>query len=331
MTRRSFLASAAATASLQAAAPGSGLGIVIHSFGAYSPKSALEFLELCHSIGAGGIQTSIRPNEPADLKRLRDQAGEYGMYIEASVRLPRTEDTSAFERSVRDAKQVGALAIRSVCLGGRRYETFSTLDEWKEFVAGSKAAVARAVKIVEKHKIPLAIENHKDWTQEEHIALLKEYESEYLGATLDTGNNMSLLDDGMDFARALAPYAFSTHLKDMAVEEYEDGFLLAEVPLGEGILDMKAIRDMVRAKRPKTRFSLEMITRDPLQIPCLTEKYWATFPNRSGRYLARALATAKARGRSIPRVTGLDKEARKRFELDNVKQCLHYARTQMAL
>ena len=36
-----------------------------------------------------------------------------------------------------------------------------------------------------------------------------------------------------------AKWAFSVHLKDMAVQEYEHGFLLAEIPLGKGILDLK--------------------------------------------------------------------------------------------
>jgi len=34
----------------------------------------------------------------------------------------------------------------------------------------------------------------------------------------------------------------------MAVEPYEDGFLLSEVPLGEGILDLKAMTAALRAR-----------------------------------------------------------------------------------
>ena len=38
----------------------------------------------------------------------------------------------------------------------------------------------------------------------------------------------------MEVVEALAPRAFTTHFKDMALEEYEQGFLLSEVPLGTG-------------------------------------------------------------------------------------------------
>ena len=61
-------------------------------------------------------------------------------------------------------------------------------------------------------------------------------------------------------------------------------------PLGEGILDMRAIVDTIRRAKPDVHFSLEMITRDPLQVPCLTEKYWSTFQEVPGVDLARTLA-----------------------------------------
>jgi sugar phosphate isomerase/epimerase len=234
---------------------------------------------------------------------------------------------------VKDARDAGAVCLRAACLDGRRYEEFSSLDEWQRFVAESKARIARALPIVERQRMPLGLENHKDWTTEEFLVLLKDYNSEYLGVCLDTGNNLALLDDPMEIVEALAPYAVSTHIKDMAVEEYTEGFLLAEVPLGEGILDMKRIVTTVARARSKTKFTLEMITRNPLRIPCLTDKYWATFPERSGKLLSRTLRmvrSAKPRP-PLPRIDGLDSGARFRLEEDNVRKCLDYAREELGL
>ena len=56
-------------------------------------------------------------------------------------------------------------------------------------------------------------------------------------------------------------YALTTHVKDMGLEPYPDGFLLSEVRLGEGVLDLPRMFTMVRQARPKTNFVLEMITR----------------------------------------------------------------------
>ena len=67
------------------------------------------------------------------------------------------------------------------------------------------------------------------------------------------------------------------------MREYEEGFLMADVPLGQGCLDLQAMVDILRKAKPGMKFSLEMLTRDPLKIPCLTDKYWASFVGVSGR------------------------------------------------
>ena len=41
--------------------------------------------------------------------------------------------------------------------------------------------------------------------------------SEHVGVCLDTGNNVALLEDPMEVVETLAPLAFTTHIKDMAV------------------------------------------------------------------------------------------------------------------
>ena len=122
---------------------------------------------------------------------------------------------------------------------------------------------------------------------------------------------------------------FRSHIKDMDVAPYPDGFLLSEMPLGEGMLDMRRIVDTIRRARPQTRLTLEMITRDPLKVPCLTDGYWATFPERNGLYLARTLRMV--RERPLPVVSRLAREAQLQLEEDNVKKSLSYARDRLGL
>lgn len=296
------------------------------------PKDTAAFLEYCHSLGAGGIQSALSSLDPAFLAKLRDRAGQLGMFLEVMGPLPKS-DTAQFESVVKASKEVGAICVRAACLGGRRYETFQSLTEWNRFVAESHAAIERALPILEKHKVKLALENHKDWTVAEFAALLRKYSSPWLGVCLDTGNNMALLDDSLELTEALAPYAISTHIKDMAVLPYEDGFLLSEVPFGDGMLDLKRIVGIVRAARPDTKMTLEMITRDPLRIPCLTEKYWATFPGREAVHLARMLRTVNEK-RSVmplPRMEGKSSAEQLAFEEENVRRCLTFARDRLGL
>jgi sugar phosphate isomerase/epimerase len=285
-------------------------------------RDAYEFLEKCYALGAGGVQTAIN----GDLTRLRKRAEELGMYLEGMVSIPRNGEMGGLEKSLIDCQTAGVKVARAAMLSGRRYETFKTLAEWKAWVDQSHHALRLALPIIEKYKVTVALENHKDWTLEEFLRLLKTYQSEYLQVCLDFGNNIALLDDPYDVIEGLAPYAKSTHIKDMGVRPYEDGFLLSEVPLGEGILDLPRIVTTIQKANPNTKFSLEMITRDPLKVPCLTRQYWEVFPERNGRYLAQIfkLVQAKASGAPLPTVDQLSREERAKVEEENVRACLRY-------
>lgn len=332
MNRRHFL-SASAAAAVQSLKTRFHFGFTPDSFAVLRPqRTALEFLQRVHAMGAGGGQASLPPNpDPAYLRQVRGFAEKNNLYWELLVPLPQ-DDASAFEAAVKAAKEAGAESIRSVCLSGRRYETFNSLEQWNEFIRTSHRRLSLAIPIAEKHKLPLGLENHKDWTAEEMPALFRQYSSEYFGACIDFGNNISLLDHPMQLIEALAPYVINTHIKDMAVEEYPDGFLLSEVPLGTGILDLPKAIALLRARRPQVKFSLDMLTRDPLKVPCLAEKYWLTFPNRHAGYLARSLALVRANKpqQPLPRVSGLSREEALALETRILDQCLDWARRNLA-
>lgn len=328
MNRREFLAAGSVALPLMAAnqkpSGKSKLGIATTSYMiAWRPKDTMEFLEHCHQLGAAGIQSAIN----GDLPAIRRRAAEYEMYIEAMVPMPKGEDTSVFEQSLKNAAAVGAVSLRSACLGTRRYETFTSLDEWQAHVADSHKSLEAARPLLDKYKLPLGVENHKDWIVDDLVAAMKKYGTEFLGVCLDFGNNLSLLDDPMDVIEKLAPFTVSTHLKDMGTQPYSDGLLLSEVLLGDGYLDLPRAVSLVKKARPDTRFSLEMISRDPLKVPCLSDRYWVTFPERNGIYLARSLRFTRdhASPQQLPAVSQLSHAEHLKVENDNVIACLQYA------
>jgi sugar phosphate isomerase/epimerase len=290
------------------------------------PKDMYQFLEHAHSLGAGGVQINLFGNE--DLKKIRSRAEELGMFIEVMLPLPKTGgNTAAFEKTLQNAKALGATCARTAS-GGRRYEVFQTWAEYDAWVKNSTAALDSALPLFEKYKIRVGLENHKDRTVDQLVALLKKYSSPYLGSCLDLGNNISVLDDPMDTIEKLLPFVVTTHIKDMGVASYKDGFLLSEVPLGEGFLDIPRLVSMIHSANPKAHFLLEMITRDPLEVPCLTNKYWATFPDRGGLYLAKTLRLVQEKGReakALPHISHLSQDEQIKAEEDNVKKCMAYA------
>jgi 3-oxoisoapionate decarboxylase len=283
-------------------------------------EETVDILERCHSFGATGVQSAIQ----GDPHSLRRRAEELGMWVEAMVSV-RNQTTEALEQSILRAKQAGATLARDGLLGGRRYESFPDRNAWTEWVSLSLEKLSAAIPIFEKHKFTLALENHKDWTTEEFVSLFQKYSSEFFGACLDFGNNISLLEDPMETITTVAPFVKATHVKDMAIAPDPEGFLLSEVPLGQGFLDLPRAFAVLQSANPSLRFSLEMITRDPLRVPCLTDHYWDTFPHRNEISLARTLRLLEENRNAPPLPTPESDEAQhEREEISNIQACFEY-------
>lgn len=296
----------------------------------------LKFLAYCHDLGAGGVQMGIGKRDDAYAAQLRGKAEEWGMFLEGTGSLPKDQaDLERFEAEVVAAKNAGAAVIRVVLPSkgsGRRYEAFKSVDEFRQTRDRGRKMLELAAPVMARHKMRLALENHKDERIPEKLETIKGISSEYVGLCVDAGNDIAFLEDPMAVIEAYAPWAFSVHLKDAAVREYEDGFLLADVPLGEGILDLPKMVQVLRGRHPEVQFNLEMMTRDPLKVPCLTEGYWAAMGDIPGSYLARTLKMVRARGtQSLPQVAQLPVSEQYALEDANVRTCLAYAKEHLGL
>ena len=321
------------------------MGIVVHSYASrwnskiQSQKypgftNAIELLEHCHQIGAGGIQVIVKDWTEDFAKKLRGRREKLGLYLEGSIGVPyQSDDVARFEKEVVNAKEAGAVILRTVTSGGRRYEAFHSQAEVDEFKKKAMVSLQLAEPILRKHKVKLAVENHKDWRAPELANAMKQLNSEWVGVTLDFGNSISLVEDPMEVIETLVPFVVSTHVKDMGVEEYADGFLLSEVPLGKGFLDLEKIVALCKKHNPAVTFSLEMITRDPLQIPCLKDEYWKVFDGIHGSDLARTLRMVKQHpyGSPLPRVSQLSGEEKLAMEEENIVKCLAYSKERLGL
>jgi 3-oxoisoapionate decarboxylase len=348
LTRRSLFGACAGTATA-AAFGGHGeagsMGLVIHSFAvrtagdrgrASADRFAApgRFLEFARTLGAAGVQVALGVLENPAADALRERARATSMYLEGIVSLPRDQaDMERFEAEIQTAKRTGVKVVRTVMLSGRRYESFATIAEFRRFAESSTHSLKLAAAVVGRAGVALAVENHKDWRADELIRILKQAGNDHTGVCLDTGNSIALLEDPMELVEALAPLAFTTHFKDMALEEYKEGFLLSEVPLGSGVLDLPRVIRVLRAARPEIRLNLEMITRDPLKVSCLSESYWATFPDLPGKDVARTFSFMRGhtRARPLPRISQLPRDDQLRMEDENVRRCLAFARDRLGV
>ncbi len=311
-----------------AAAPGGS-----RAAGYVPPPFSDEFLDYCHKLGLGGAEMGNTPSDPETIGKFKEKVQQYNMHVIFNVPLPRTEaDVDRFEAGVKAAKEIGAYSLHAA-LTGRRYEDMKTLAEYRVSFENNQRMVALAAPVLNKHKVRLGLENHKGWSAAEQAAWLKRIGSDYVGVHLDFGNNVSFLEDPMYTLETLKPWVVGAHIKDMGILPYEDGFLLAEVPLGDGFLDLKKMVDVLRAKDPNMIFDLEMITRDPLKVPIYTDQYWVTFKETPPQQVAKfmELLQKKASKKPLPTVAGLGGAARQKLEEDYNMACIRYARQNLGL
>ncbi len=297
-------------------------------------ESALQMLMHCESIGAGGVQVGSRNWSQDFTGEVRDFREKKGLYLEGSIRLPQSDDDlERFTMEAKHSMEAGATILRTACLSGRRYENFDTRQSYQEFKNSAIESIHRAIPVIEKFKLKLAIENHKDWRVPELLEMLRHFDNERVGVNLDTGNNISFLEDPMYVIESLAPYSFTTHIKDMGIKDYEDGFLLSEVPLGTGQLDLKKIVKICRAHNPDIKFNLEMITRNPLKVPFLQDKYWATFEALTAREMVGALKWVRDHQSqlALPSVAGMTDEEKLQYEEQNILDSFNYAIDELEL
>lgn len=340
ITRRQFVAgtvmSLAACGAEANDPPRADMGLLVYSYGirakaekdrGFSDPTA--FLAFAKERGASAVQIALGMKSEGDATALRRAAEKATMHIEGIISPP-ADDKAGLDRfaaEIATAKACGVAVVRTVMLGGRRYETFNKAEDYAAFAKRAAEMLTRSEPVAKKYGVKLAVENHKDFRTDELIDLLKRVASEFVGVCVDTGNSIALLEEPIATAESLAPFALTVHLKDVGVEEAPDGFRLAEAPLGEGIFDLKRIVGTLRKANPKVRFQLEMITRDPLSIPCLTEKYWATLDRVPGRDLARILAMVRksARKEPLPRISKLSAKEQIEAEDANVRASFAFA------
>lgn len=294
----------------------------------------LVFIEQAAMLGASAVQIPFGNPDQSKIWAIRDAAERSGIVLESTVSLPKNDpDLVRFEQELRTLSQLGVKIARTVLLPGRRYEQFSSILDYASAMRVATKALSDAEKIARRHNVKLALENHKDHTTEERLALLEQFSSEQIGACLDVGNNISLLEDPVEVARAFAPWTLTVHFKDQGLREYEDGFLLADVPVGQGAINLMEVIRIVREKKPDVLFHLELITRDPLRVPIYQDSYWRTLDAIKAPKLGATLALLKERSSpaAFPLVSTLSPEEQVRVERENIQQSLRYSAEHLGL
>ena len=302
---------------------------------AWAALSAEKFIDLCKSFGADGCQmhlSQLSGWEEGVLKRVKKNCEDKAMFLEFSVPSSLFKETARFREAASAMRSSGATCLHTA-LGKLRYEMPLESGQRREFVEGWRKALQSIAPVLEEHQLYLGIENHQDWTSEELAEFLGSLKSPHIGACFDFGNSVSLLEDPWESVQILAPYTVTTHMKDIALNVDEDSFSWGEVPLGQGILPLTRILEILRRARPKIHFCLEMATRDPIRIEFASETVRTALPKvdekRLGKFKEMVLSRASAK--PLVRVSGMSSARMLATEDDNIRRSVAYSKRTLGL
>jgi len=208
-------------------------------------KTVDDFLALAKRLEVDGVslETCFLPSlDDSYLRELGVKLRELGMDTVFAWGHPNGLERGLNQRAFEEMK---ALIPKTHLLGTDVMRITGSAFDWRhenhrEHMDRLIPMYKEAVKIAEDCGVRLAVENHIDFTSDEMLSIVQAVDSPNFGINFDTGNFLRLLDDPIKGIEKLAPYVFSTHIKDLVLHPTarpDDWYFFCGVPCGLGIVD----------------------------------------------------------------------------------------------
>jgi len=256
--------------------------------------SPMATLEWAAARGADGVAFSgltpewqARTGEDA-LKDLRAFAGACGMYLEwgGAQHIPRDMTTWARrdlfgvnEWAARGAAAVGASVVRSCSGGLMRWNAANPCTEL--LLRETASALRPQAPMLRDYGVTLAVETHFEFTSFELLRLFDMCGAEpgdWIGVCLDTMNLLTMIEDPVRASARLLPWVVSTHVKDGGVLPSPGGIVTFPAPIGEGVIDLRAIIRLLDDLPRAVHLSVEDHG-GSFEVPIRDEEFLSRFPD----------------------------------------------------
>ena len=185
------------------------------------------------------------------LKGIRDQAEAAGIQLHVGTGSV-CPTSSSFNTDFGSAEEHLALAIRTArILGSPVARCFLGSRQDRLGPGGIEPHMKSTVQVFRNLRgraleagVRIAIENHAgDMLARETVRVIEEAGSDYVGATVDSGNATWSLEDPVRNLEILGPYAVSSGIRDSMVWEDEAGARFQWAAMGDGCVDLKTYMD----------------------------------------------------------------------------------------
>jgi sugar phosphate isomerase/epimerase len=183
-----------------------------------------------------------------------------------------------------------------------RWKDHWTSEQSAEFVKRDTDAVAALAEFACEYEMPLAFENHLDYTFDEFCAILDAVDDPWVGVNFDTANPLLFVEDPMAYARKFRDRILTFHMKDGVTVPKPDGAALTFTALGDGLVDLEAIVRTINWNLREIPVNLEYWTQAEEPIAFEQPEFWADMgktPEDGGETLE-LLKRDAAKGRPAP-------------------------------
>lgn len=232
---------------------------------------------------------------------LRTRAAERGVRI-----IPGTwsicPSSSSFKKTWGSAEDHGALAIRVASdLGSPVVRVILGTGKDRETPGGIQARIADMAATCKALRsrcqdlnVRIAIENHAgDLQAVEMLDLVQAAGPDWVGVTYDSGNAVWTLDEPLQALERLAPHVLATHLRDTQMWTVDDGVDTQWMPMGDGVVDLPAIVDLLAKRCPGVGVHCEIIGGFNRRIPFKKPGFMEQWPRHAPADLERFAALAR--------------------------------------
>ena len=213
-----------------------------------------EFMGRAAEMGLDGVQLDAAHLESTDdayIDRLRSAAAEHGLYLEYGIT---GVDGAHLRRHLEIAARLEAAMMRTYLGFNPREKSVIIKDEVEAAVRALDAVAPQAQSL----GVRIAVENHCDLTTDALLDLIQRVGSPSVGVCADLGNFMIHLENPVESVRKLAPFIINTHFKDYAFTMENWGFKAFGVALGDGMIDLQAILEILVTESRLDRIMLEV-------------------------------------------------------------------------
>ncbi|MCF1741391.1 sugar phosphate isomerase/epimerase family protein [Paradevosia shaoguanensis] len=248
------------------------IGIIKSSLPNAKDLTAIQALQAAAQQGLKGLLFNslydISPTlDPAEMKAARAEADRLGLFISASlgvlnpalpfrgakiVEAGNGDMEAGVRRLINLAADIGIKDLFFVI--GMIEERFNESPSWQAQRDAVADLITRCAPLLRERGARLLIKTHEEITTTEIVEMVNKVGSDLLGVAYDPVNVLCRMEDPVEAARRVAPYAAQVHVDDAIVRFQEGGIRRFLAPLGEGELDW----DAIFALMPKANVWVEM-------------------------------------------------------------------------